>query len=616
MSNPILHPSTETAFDTNGLGMLSDATACTIIEERNGMFELEVQYPVSGTHYADLALRALILAKPNPTDDPQPFRIYRITKPMSGTVTVYAQHISYDLAGIPTGPFTAANAPAAMAALGDNASVPCPFTFWTDKATAATMTVQAPASIRSLLGGVRGSILDTYGGEYAFDRYTVRLYASRGADRGVTIRYGKNLTSLEQDANCANVYTGVYPYWADSDGNNMVTLPEKIIQAPGTYDFTRILTLDLSSEWQERPTEEQLRARAERYITDNKVGVPKISLEVQFVPLEQSEEYKDLALLERVSLGDTVTVQFERLGVNATAKVVRTTYNVLLDRYDSIELGDARTNIADTIVQQQQAIAEKPSTSAMQAAMKEATAWLTNGKGYKVERRDAAGNTIDTLYMDTPDIATAKNILRIGQSGIGFSRSGVNGPYFSAWTLTGAFNADFITTGTLNAAQVRVINLIADHLRSTSGTYTLDAWAAVLTLLDGSDLRARIYTTATNPSGGLVQVFGGYHPESGAQDDTSRYSYLGAYGMAVGETKDGKYTGTINAGGINTESVACNKISGCDQILTSSGNAILSMHNGYRIGHFDKMGIGAGGAMDVEWTWDGNLGKFLLTAST
>lgn len=605
MSNPILYPSTETAFDTNGLGVLSDAVACTVTEERNGMFELEMQYPVSGVHYADIALRALILAKPNPTDNPQPFRVYRITKPMNGIVTVYAQHISYDLAGIPTGPFTAVNAPAAMAALGDNAAVPCPFVFWTDKDTAATIQVKSPASIRSLLGGVRGSILDTYGGEYAFDRYTVRLYAARGADRGVTIRYGKNLTSLEQDANCAAVYTGVYPYWADSDGNNLIQLPEKIVQAPGTYDFTRILTLDFSSEWQEKPTEEQLRARAERYIAENKVGVPKVSLEVQFAPLEQSEEYKHLAPLERVSLGDTVTVQFERLGVNATAKVVRTTHNVLTDRYDSIELGDARTNIADTIVQQQQAIAEKPSTSAMQAAMKEATAWLTNGKGYKVERRDAAGNTIDTLYMDTPDIATAVNVLRIGQSGIGFSRSGVNGPYFSAWTLAGAFNADFIATGTLNAAQVRVINLIADHLRSTSGTYTLDAWAAVFNLLDGSDLRARIYTTGTNPSGGLVQVFGGHHPTSGAQDDTSRYSYLSPTSLGVGETKAGKYIG----------SVYCNKISGCDQYLTSSGNAILSVDGGKRIGHFDKIGIGGAGAIDVGWTWDGNLGKFLLTAS-
>lgn len=548
--NPILYPSAETAFADNGLGMLSDAVSCTVTEERNGMFELEMQYPVSGIRYTNLALRALILAKPNPTDDPQPFRVYRITKPMSGTVTVYAQHLSYDLAGIPTGPFTAANAPAAMAALGDNAAVPCPFVFWTDKDTTATMTVQAPASIRSLLGGVRGSILDTYGGEYAFDRYTVRLYAARGADRGVTIRYGKNLTSLEQDANCAAVYTGVYPYWADSDGNNLTQLPEKIVSAPGTYDFTRILTLDLSSEWQEQPTADQLRARAERYVDENKVGVPKVSLEVQFVPLEQSDEYKHLALLERVSLCDTVTVQFDKLGVNATAKVVRTAYNVLLGRYDSIELGDARTNIADTIVQQQQQIAEKPSTSEMLAAAAAATNWLTNGKGYKVERRDAAGNTIDTLYMDTPDIATAVNVLRIGQSGIGFSHNGVNGPYFSAWTIDGNFNADFITGGTINAALVRIINLIADHLQSTNGSYELEAWAGELKLYKGNNMTTHLYSMGGDVDGGLLRISSGTWGRNGEKDETSRTSVLTGYGLSVGEDQNGKFTGHINCGSV------------------------------------------------------------------
>lgn len=563
MSNPILYPSTETAFDTNGLGVLSDAVSCTVTEERNGMFELEMQYPVSGIHYADLALRALILARPNPIDEPQPFRVYRITKPMSGTVTVYAQHISYDLAGIPTGPFTADNAPAAMAALGDNAAVPCPFVFWTDKATAANMTVQTPASIRSLLGGVRGSILDTYGGEYAFDRYTVRLYAARGADRGVTIRYGKNLTSLEQDANCAAVYTGVYPYWADSDGNDLTQLPEKIVSAPGTYDFTRILTLDLSSEWQEKPTAEQLKARAERYIAENKTGVPKVSLEVQFVPLEQSDEYKHLALLERVSLCDTVEVQFDKLGVNATAKVVRTAYNVLLGRYDSIELGDARTNIADTIVQQQQAIAEKPSTSDMQAAIGNATSLITgNLGGYVVMHSSTSGKQPDEiLIMDTPDINTATKVWRWNKAGLGYSKTGYNGPYGLAMTADGQIVADFITTGTLNAAEVRVINLVADHLRSISGNFTLDVWAAVLKLLDGNDLRARIYTAASNPTAGLVQVFGGYHPESGEQDSTSRYSYLSPTGLGVGENKDGKFTGTVKCGALEiSEKINATKI--------------------------------------------------------
>lgn len=557
IQNPILYPSTEIAFDTNGLGALSDAVTCTVTEERNGMFELEMQYPVSGIHYADLALRAMILARPNPIDEPQPFRVYRITKPMSGTVTVYAQHISYDLAGIPTGPFTAANAPAAMAALGDNAAVPCPFTFWTDKDTAATIQVKAPASIRSLLGGVRGSILDTYGGEYAFDRYTVRLYAARGADRGVTIRYGKNLASLEQDANCAAVYTGVYPYWADSEGNNLVTLPEKIVQAPGTYDFTRILTLDFSSEWQEKPTEEQLRARAERYIAENKVGVPKISLEVQFVPLEQSDEYKHLALLERVGLCDTVTVQFDKLGVNATAKVVRTTYNSLLERYDSIELGDARTNIADTIVQQQQQIAEKPSTSAMQSAIINATSLITgNLGGYVILHSSTGGKQPDEiLIMDTPDITTATKVWRWNKAGLGYSGTGYNGPYGLAMTADGQIVADFITTGTLNAAEVRVINLIADHLRSVSGDFTLDAWAATLRLFNKENIGVQIYN---NNGRGCIEAITGTNTTSGQQDGSTRRSVILGDSISIGVNNSGNPMGTLLTKDISCEEIRIN----------------------------------------------------------
>ena len=98
---PVLYPSQETAFGSNGLGILTDAASCVITEERNGAFELEMTYPVSGIHYKEIAPRCIILAKPNPVDDPQPFRVYRTTKPMGGLVTIYGEHISYDLAGVP-----------------------------------------------------------------------------------------------------------------------------------------------------------------------------------------------------------------------------------------------------------------------------------------------------------------------------------------------------------------------------------------------------------------------------------------------------------------------------------------------------------------------------------
>lgn len=231
-----LYESTEKTFLTNGIGILRDVISCQVTEERNGEFELEMEYPVMGIRYKDLRLRRIIMAKANPYSDLQPFRIYSITKPINGIVTVNAEHISYDMSGLPVAPFTASTIQNAFTNMKAAAAVDCPFSFSTDKSTAADMTVSKPASMRSLLGGVEGSILDVYGGEYEFDRYEVKLWNKRGADRGVSIRYGKNLTDLKQEENCSSVYTGVYPFWY-SEQDGLVQLDEKIVKASGYIRF-------------------------------------------------------------------------------------------------------------------------------------------------------------------------------------------------------------------------------------------------------------------------------------------------------------------------------------------------------------------------------------------
>ena len=458
MSYPILYSSTETKFDNNGLGILGDCVSCEVTEEANGIFELAMQYPMDGIHYEDIADRAIIKAKADQFRDPQLFRVYAISRPMSGIVKVFAEHISYDLSGIPISPFSAKSAPEAMTGLLQNAAVDCPFTFMTDKNTIANFSVGIPGSIRSTLGGVAGSILDVYGGEYEFDNYNVILHNRRGRNNGVSIRYGKNLTDIKQEENCSSIATGVYPYWAGVEEgiSVLVQLPEKIVNAPGTYNFVRIRTLDMSSEFEQKPSAEQLREKAQSFVAANNIGVPSVSLTVSFAQLEQTEEYKHLALLERVNLCDTVNVEFPALNVSATAKAVKMVYDVLADRVKTITLGSVRANIADTVASQQQQMSQTPTRTELQKTSAAATAWLTNGKGYKVERRDENGNTIDTLYMDTPDINTAVNVLRIGQSGIGFSNNGVNGQYYSAWTIDGVLDASWIKTGILTSQDGKI----------------------------------------------------------------------------------------------------------------------------------------------------------------
>ena len=509
MSYPILYSATETNFDHNGIGILSACVSYEVIAEGNGAYDLTMLYPMDGIHFDEITDRSIIKAKFDQFVEPQIFRVKTISKPMSGIVTVYAEHISYDLSGIPVSPFSADNVAAALAGLKNNAVVDCPFEFWTDKATQANFKVSAPASIRSRLGGVAGSILDVYGGEYEFDNYTVKLHNSRGQNRGVSIRYGKNLTDIQQEQNCASVATGVYPYWAgDVNGNTvLVELPEKIVNAPGTYNFVKIRTLDLSSEFETQPTVDQLRSKTESYIKANNIGVPSVSLTISFAQLEQTEEYKHLALLERVSLFDTVNVEFPALGVSATARAVKIVYDGLADRVKSVTLGSVRANIADTVANQQQQILQAPTKTEVQKISHSATEWLTNGKGYKVERRDENGNTIDTLYLDTPDIYTASNVLRIGQSGIGFSKTGVDGPYYSAWTLDGTFDASV----------VNVINLIAENVKSVKGDQNIEIDGGKLEFYIAGMLASSFSTSA---------LFGGaaldmYHHNSADENDVT-----------------------------------------------------------------------------------------------
>ena len=523
---PILYPSNETQFTTNGIGALSGAASCIVTEELNGKYELLMQYPMQGIHFGDIKNRAIIFAKPNKEDNPQPFRIYRISKPMGRTVSVYAAHISYDLSGIPVKPFTAGSAAAAMLNLETGAAADSPFVFWTDKTNAGELTVAVPTSTRAVLGGGTENILSVYGGELEFDRYTVRLHGQRGINRGTSIRYGKNLTSLEQDENISNTYTGVYPYYADTEGN-ITQLDNPIVPAPGTYDYVRIMPIDLSMEFDEAPTQAALREAAEAYIQNNNIGIPAVSLKVSFAQLAQTKEYEHLELLERVTLGDTVNVEFAALGVSATAKCVKTVYNVLTDQYESIDLGDARANIADTIARQQETInavinqkASGEVSTAVQNAINTATAIITGNKGgsYIVRSTNGSKYPNEVLFLNTLSLESATEVWRWNIGGLGFSSTGYNGPYKTAITQDGQIVADFITAGGMNAARIT-----AGILSSADGRVQFDLTAGTLyvksadnTVKLGFDtngnltVRGTIYATAGEFAGTLKSVSGSF----------------------------------------------------------------------------------------------------------
>lgn len=497
---PILYASTETvkqlvADQTNGLGRLADAITCKVQEDRNGAFTLSMTYPISGIHYADIVIGSCIKAKPNELADPQLFRIYHISKPLNGVVTIDAQHISYDLSKAVVKPFTAKGITAVTSGMISNMIGGSGFSFSSDITNGdSEFTNDHPQSFRALLGGQEGSVLDVFGGEYEFNNEKVILHAHRGSDNGVTIRYGKNLTSVQQDENIENTYTAVYPYVLNSDQETIAGDLQTVIST----SEPKVLALDLSSEFQKTGTEEttptaaEINAKAQEYIKANNIGVPKVSLDVSFVQLWQTEEYKDIAPLERVSLCDTVTVKYEKLGVDATAKVITTVYDVLAERYDSITLGDAKSSLASTIAAApDRNEIQKQASSDLERAVTRATNLITGQKGgHVVIKSDANGKPQELLIMDTEDEATATKVWRWNLSGLGYSSKGINGEYGTAITQDGEIVADYITTGDLNA-QVITTGTLKDRQGNNS-------WN-----LDTGELSLHAYETKTDASSKL-----------------------------------------------------------------------------------------------------------------
>lgn len=477
--NLILHPDTATTFDNNGIGVLADTITSKVVREINGQYELTLKYPVTGIHAESITDRCIIMAKPDPVTDPQPFRIYRINPVSKGTVTVYARHLAHDNIGIVCAPFGADSCAEAVNGISANASTDCPFTFRTDKNTPGSMTIGVPTSIWGVMGAAQGSILNTYGGEWDFNGYNITLHTQLGIDRGVSIRYGKNLTTLEQDRNCANVYTGVFPFYKPAEGS-VVMLPEKVINAPGVYNFVRICPLDLSTAFDVTPTEEQLRTATETYIATHNIGVPDVSWTVQFVQLEQTEEYKGMALLERVLIGDTVSVVFPLMNVNASARAVKIDFDPILERYNSVTLGKVQNNLATTIVKQQQEIDRKPTETVMQSIAASLAAAITGANGGCVRQLDTNGDGMpDEWYIaDNPDPNLAVKVWRFNYEGLAASQNGYNGPF-----VMGATFDDGIL-----AHMVKAANLVAGTIQSADGkTVFIDLDNGIVNLQPISD---------------------------------------------------------------------------------------------------------------------------------
>lgn len=350
---PILYDKDETLFTTNGICRLRDAISCEVTEERNSVYECVFTYPVNGANYDKIIPGRIIGVKHDDTNDIQPFDIVSFDKPINGVVTFHAVHISYRLKGMVAEGTEVGTLADALEVL-ETATPSSPFTYEADfESTAYAGSFDGvPKTVRQYLGGVEGSILDTYGGEYEWDKWNVILHKERGSHLDFAIRYGLNMLDYNETLDFADSYTSCIPYWIGDDGNGgqMLVKGDKVDPELIPYNgVEKCIPLDLSDKFDIAPSPTDLETLAESMMESRDVNLPKQSIRVDFVRLEDFGEYEQFKSLLKCKLCDSIDVIFPDYNTSGTFKIVKTVYDVLEERFSSMELGTLSTTLAEAL---------------------------------------------------------------------------------------------------------------------------------------------------------------------------------------------------------------------------------------------------------------------------
>ena len=379
---PVLFEHNVLDFSGHGLGTLADATSCKVSCEENGAYDLTMTYPIVGAHAKDLAERRIILAKPSPEESSQPFRIYKIIRPMDGNLQVYAHHLSYDLNDCILKPISGSSLDSVISQLSGNVVGDCNFIFTydyptkesADDGTIGSFELEKPMTLRAaMLANSSNNIASTYKGVWIFDGLKCTLKRKDVVDRGAVIKYGVNLIDLSQERSLEEVYTHVYPYWRGGKKNKYYDLEP--IAATSITSFKKIYPLDLSSKYQKAPSDASMRQSAEEFIEKNELGQIPVNITASMVQLEKTLEYKNAKGIKKIARGDTVRVEYLRLGVGTSARITKTEYDVLSELYTSIGIGTIKKSLQKAVVKDRE-VNKKTWWQAI-AAGKTATDYIT-----------------------------------------------------------------------------------------------------------------------------------------------------------------------------------------------------------------------------------------------
>ena len=345
---PILYEANETAFTTNGIARLRDAISCLVTEERNGVYELDLTYPIDGAHFDDIIPGRIIGVTHDDTGTIQPFDIVSYSKPIDGIATFHAVHISYRQSFLTVTGSNINSLADALTLLG-TAQPTNPFNYSTDITSSAYLAGAdgTPKTVRSLLGGSEGSILDAYGGEYEFDGFQVNLWQNRGQNRDFIIRYGVNMTEYQDESDYFGTFNSCIPYW---NGEGGPVIGSKVSSGLTSFNGQDLcVPLDLSDKFETIPTTADLEAAAQSYMAGKQTNLPQQNIKVDFLRLQDFSGYEDFEDLLACNLCDTIGVVFPRYGMSGTFKIVRTVWDALEGRYTEMELGALRTTLAEAL---------------------------------------------------------------------------------------------------------------------------------------------------------------------------------------------------------------------------------------------------------------------------
>ena len=544
---PILYSADETKFTSMGYGRLTECTSCYCEEERNGIFEVTFRYPTSGQLYKYISEGCYIKVKANDKQDLQIFKIYGSSKEINGEQEFYCEHISYRLNRIPLigADIKSKTAKEAMNQLKSESLIQNDFIFESDIDSSLNSTIKVPVSVRKALGGVEGSILDTWGGEFEWDNMTVKLWKQRGESKDLPIKYGLNLQKLNRKKSIDVVYTSVLPYVTYTDDDNVehkITLSEKYLTYEEiTTQELSIYVKDFSDQFSEgeSKTEDALRTKCKQWMKTNKLYMPSISLSVEIVKLEQTEEYKDLLKLQSVNLCDYVPVVFEDLGVSEKIQVIKIKYDCLNERNDTIELGDKVSTLNEQVLSNSESSSNQIDkiTQGYLDAIANATELITGNKGGHVVFRPGT-KPEEILVMDTDNINTAKNVWRWNQSGLGHSSNGYEGPYDTAMTMDGSIVAKFIAAGVLTGMQLNggSININNKFMVDSQGNMHVDGGGYFKGNIEGSNISGG-NIVGVNINGAQIKLTRDRYVDARSGDTDKIMNYILGRGSLTDEEK-------------------------------------------------------------------------------